>query len=338
MRVLAAVLVALSAAALAPGCDGSERPDHRGAPHARIFHEQRVGPRLLDINVRSPALGTTAMVRVMTPDGWSRGRGNRRWPVLYLLHGCCDAYQSWTRSTHIEAIPQLRQVLVVMPEAGPVGFYSNWLGSNGDRGPAWETFHLAEVTRILESDYGASRRRAVAGLSMGGLGAMAYAARHPGFFRAAASFSGLLHPLADTSLLLGLFRSFTPDPLAIWGDPARDRGVWARHDPTELAARLHGTALFVSAGDGNPGPLDKPGATGDRTEATVRRESYAFVNRLRQLGIPVHADFYGAGTHSWPYWQRELERALPQLLAALTTPRDRPATTGGRVGMRIGRA
>jgi diacylglycerol O-acyltransferase / trehalose O-mycolyltransferase len=49
----------------------------------------------------------------------------------------------------------------------------------------------------------------------------------------------------------------------------------------------------------------------------VMGESRAFVARLRRLGIPVRPDFYGPGTHDWPYWERELERALPLLRRAL---------------------
>ena len=55
----------------------------------------------------------------------------------------------------------------------------------------------------------------------------------------------------------------------------------------------------------------------DRIELTVLRESQAFVSRLRQHDIPVDTDFYGPGTHTWPYFQREFERALPTLLRAL---------------------
>ena len=273
------------------------------------MREQRIGPRLVDLTIRSPALEKTARVHLLTPAGWASRRHDQRWPVLYLLHGCCDTYKSWTRSTDVEQLPALRDVLVVMPEAGPVGFYSNWRD-----GPDWETFHIAELGRILERDYGAGAPRAVAGLSMGGLGAIDYAARHPGYFRAAASFSGVLHPLADTDFWLGLFAQFTPDPLAIWGDPGKQRDVWAAHDPTRLAARLRGTALFVSSGDGRPGPLDPPGAGRDPVEPTVLSESRAFVQSLRRLAIPVRADFYGAGRHDWPYWERELQRALPLLL------------------------
>jgi S-formylglutathione hydrolase FrmB len=39
--------------------------------------------------------------------------------------------------------------------------------------------------------------------------------------------------------------------------------------------------------------------------------------RLRELGVPATIDLYGPGTHSWPYWQRELHKAMPRILAQL---------------------
>ena len=334
--LLPATLIAV--ALLGAGCrdPGQQEERDRGREHASVIREERVGTRLVDLVIRSSALGTTAMVRLLTPDGWVDGRSPRRWPVLFLLHGCCDSYESWTRSTDIEQLPQLRDVLVVMPEAGAVGFYSNWQGTGRDDDPRWETFHLQEVRQILEQAYDAGRDRAIAGPSMGGLGAMGYTARHPELFRAAASFSGLLHPLADADFLLGLFSGHTPDPMAIWGDPVDDRAVWTRHDPTELATRLRGKALFVSAGNGRAGPLDSTARPADRIEPVVLNESRAFAARLRELGIPVTTDFYGAGTHDWPYWERELERAVPFLLgptaATHTTGMDGPCCTRSNAG------
>jgi S-formylglutathione hydrolase FrmB len=46
-------------------------------------------------------------------------------------------------------------------------------------------------------------------------------------------------------------------------------------------------------------------------------QSIALLARLRELRIPVTTDFYGPGTHTWPYWERELHRSLPMLLDAL---------------------
>jgi S-formylglutathione hydrolase FrmB len=90
--------------------------------------------------------------------------------------------------------------------------------------------------------------------------------------------------------------------------------VWEAHDPTELAGSLRGTRLYVSSGDGRPGPLDSPGSGVDRIELAVHRESRAFVRRLRDERIGLRADFYGAGTHRWPYFERSLRRALPTLV------------------------
>jgi diacylglycerol O-acyltransferase / trehalose O-mycolyltransferase len=307
MRIAAAAWVL--AALLAVGCGNGAEPGPDRAPSgAAVRAERQVAPRVLDLTVRSPALGADARVRLLTPVGWSKD--GRRWPVLYLLHGCCDTYVSWTRSTDVERLPALREVLVVMPEGGEVGFYSDWRD-----GPAWETFHVDELRRLLERDYAAGSRRAIAGLSMGGLGAIGYAARHPDMFRAAASFSGTLHPLGSPQAYLSLFAAHTDDPGAIWGDPDAHRETWEAHDPTVLAGRLRGTPLFVSSGDGRPGPYDPPGADRDAIERSVLAESRAFAAELRRLDIPVVTDFYGRGTHDWPYWERELRRALPLLLA-----------------------
>jgi S-formylglutathione hydrolase FrmB len=320
-RHVAALVVLVACVAAACGAGHESRPRTGPEPHADdgavVVAQTQVARRIVDLVIRSPALGERARVRLLTPEGWSGRRAGRTWPVLYLLHGCCDTYDSWTRDTDLARIAALRKVLVVMPTAGEVGFYSNWL-NHGRRGPpAWETFHLVELRQILERGYGAGRRRAIAGLSMGGLGAMVYAARDRGMFRAAASYSGLLHPLGDTRWMLGLFAAEAPDPLAIWGDPAEDRAQWAAHDPTELAGRLRGVRLFVASGNGDPGPYEAPGARRDPIEATTYRESRVFAARLRSLRIPLRTDFYGAGVHNWPYWQRELHRSLPLLLRAI---------------------
>ncbi|MER7443695.1 alpha/beta hydrolase [Micromonospora avicenniae] len=293
----------------------------RAADGAYVAQETVVGPRLVDLTIQSPALDTTANVRLLTPDGWEQRKRGDKWPVLYLLHGCCDSYLSWTRSTDVASIPELRSVLVVMPEAGAAGWYSDWW--NGGRGdaPAWETFHLREVRQIIERGYGAGPKRAVAGLSMGGFGALSYAARNPGMFRAAASFSGVLHPLKDASYWLPFFGRTGLDPYDLWGDPVAQRRIWEAHDPYHLAKRLRHTALFVASGDGTAGgPFDPPGVT-NSLEALIYQENVDTVERLREAGVSVETDFYGPGTHSWPYWQRELHRALPMLLDALKTGR-----------------
>jgi S-formylglutathione hydrolase FrmB len=206
---------------------------------------------------------------------------------------------------------------VVTPEGGAAGWYSDWWNHGAGGPPAWETFHLTEVRRLLERGYGAGERRVIAGLSMGGAGALTYAARHRGMFRAAASYSGVVHPLLDPYGLLDAFHQFgAVDPYAIWGDPQAQRAIWMAHDPVYLAPWFRGTGLFLSVGDGTAGPFDPPGATDDG-EAFLHQMNLVLAARLAQLRIPVTTDFYGPGTHSWPYWERELHRSLPMLLSAL---------------------
>jgi alpha-glucoside transport system permease protein len=329
-----AVTLALLTVGMA-ACTSSQAPQAVGPPDrpARVVATQTVGPRVRDLTIDSPALGRSAKVRLLLPRRFSAEPG-RRWPVLWLLHGCCDTYQSWTRSTDVEELDGLADVLVVMPEAGQVGFYSDWY-KRGQGGPSrWETFHLTELRQLLERDWRAGNRRVVAGLSMGGLGAMAYAARHPGMFRAAASYSGLLHtryqgdPLPGLRMIQDALRNFDEDPDALWGDPRRHGDLWAAHNPYDLAPRLRGVGLFVSVGNGQPGPLDGPATNGQlqQIEKALYPQNLAFVERLRQLGIPVRFDNYGPGIHNWPYWQRELHRSLPMLLEALQRPAAAPTS------------
>jgi len=216
-------------------------------------------------------------VRLLTPNGWEQRRRSDRWPVFYLLHGCCDTYDSWTRETDVE-----------------------------------------DLRRLLERGYGAGHRRVVAGLSMGGFGALSYAARNRGMFRTAGSYSGVVHPLHEgfpAGIMEGMVE-FGEDPLALWGDPVAQRRIWKAHDPHYLAERLWRTPVFLSVGDGTAGPFDPPGVL-DELEAALSFQNHAVAARFEKVGVPLRADFYGPGTHDWPYWERELHRSLLMLLGAL---------------------
>jgi S-formylglutathione hydrolase FrmB len=262
------------------------------------------------MTVRSPAIGTDVLVRLLLPSRFTSAP-DRRWPTLYLLHGCCDSYISWTRSTDIERLSRSLDALVVMPDGGTAGFYSDWVS-----GPHWETFHVQELPGLLKERFRANDRRAVVGVSMGGLGSLGYAARHPGMFTVAASFSGIVNTRlapGESQAYLGLLQSQGEDPHGLWGDPVADVDVWRAHNPYDLAAKLAGTRLYISAGSGQPGPLDTAGATFDQTESALRAENEVFVKRVRELHLDAQIDLYSPGTHNWVYWQRELHKAWPLL-------------------------
>ena len=125
----------------------------------------------------------------------------------------------------------------------------------------------------------------------------------------AASFSGVVD-------LFGALPVPQPlDPQA-FGDRVTQADRVREHDPRSLAENLRGLPLYVSWGDGQPGPLDEPGAQHDELEEQIGVGNERFVARLEELGIPVTARG-GTGTHAWPYWQRGLHEALPMLTEAL---------------------
>jgi diacylglycerol O-acyltransferase / trehalose O-mycolyltransferase / mycolyltransferase Ag85 len=275
---------------------------------AEIVASKRLDERTADLTIESPAVGDQVNVRLVLPAKYQSEK-SRRWPVLYLLHGCCDNYVSWTRSTDITKLTQDSDLIVAMPDGGAAGFYSDW-----QSGPKWETFHTIELPALLKQRYRANQVAAIAGVSMGGLGALDYAARHRGMFTVAASFSGIVHTRLSRNTSQGyleLVQSEGEDPLALWGDPRADVEIWKQHNPYDLAPQLKGVRLFISAGNGQPGPLDSAGTSEDQTEIALRAENQAFADRVRKVGLNVEINLYKPGTHNWVYWQRELHRAWP---------------------------
>lgn len=314
-RTLAAATIVT--AALAPALPASAAP----RTGAEVVAVTQVADRQIDLAVRSAALGGKVVnVRLLTPDGWTPG--GRRFPTLWLLHGCCGTtgYRSWTTFTDLATIAGVRKALVVMPEAGQQAAHSDWWNYGNGGAPAWETFHTSELPGLLESDWGASRSRAIAGMSMGGQGALLYAARKPGMFRAAASYSGPVNPLYNSesvTRLLSVFGYGGVDARRIWGDPVRQRGIWQAHDSYYLANRLTSLPVYLSCGNGTAGPLDPAGSTSP-TEADFNRQNHALAGRIRALGgTRLTTHLYGPGNHYWAYAKRELHLSLPMLLRAI---------------------
>jgi S-formylglutathione hydrolase FrmB len=279
---------------------------------ARIITVTTVDARIRDLTIDSPAVGRIVKVRLLVPSGFD-AQPSTRWPVLYLLDGGPSLYADWTSFMGAEALTAPTNLLVVTPDAG-IGYYSDWWNGGAGGPPAWETFHLVELRQLLERNWHAGDKRAIAGYSMGGYGAMEYAARQPGMFLFAGSYSGPLDPIHGT----GDYPYQVPN---LWGYPMAQAEVWKAHDPTGNAAGLRGTALYVAYGNGQPGPLDNghasyvdPAGDGERN---IAAESAGFVQRLGELKIPVTVYAYGNGTHSFPYMQRDFERSLPLILKAL---------------------
>jgi S-formylglutathione hydrolase FrmB len=309
-RVAAALLgLVVSCLAAAPAA---------GSVALREVGERRIDRRLMELTLRSDALPAPTRVRVLLPSGYGTSP-RRRYPVLYLLHGALNDQAAWTQQGDAERLTARYGLIVVMPDSGTTGGYADWYNNGRGGPPRWETYHINQLLPFIDRRFRTVQRRtgrAIAGLSMGGFGAMSYAARHPDLFAAAASFSGAV----DTNNPLDI--AVTPE--SVFGPRSTQEIRWRGHNPWDLAGNLNGMRLIVRTGNGRPGG---PFGGGDVVEQVVHDMSVSFHQRLQRLGIAHLWDDYGPGGHSWPYWQRDLRRTLPDLMRVFSHPRGRPART-----------
>lgn len=283
-----------------------------------VLREDEVVPHIVDVTLRSATVDRDVTIRLVTPEGWDP-LADRRWPTLYLLHGGDDGPACWTEQTDVVARVVDSGVLVVMPDGGKAGFFTDWRAADRHGTvPRWETCYADELPELIESRYGGSPRRAVAGVSMGGYAAVTWAARRPGRYAAVASYSGLLHVTRPgVGLLLhGYLLSVGERMTRMWGTRWRHRRRWADNDPCLLAAGLAGTPVFLAAGNGTR-PLGQPRAPFERIyERLIGPLSLDLARAMRAHGLPVELS-YGDGTHSWPSWRRAFAQSWPHLTDVL---------------------
>ncbi len=145
----------------------------------------------------SETLEIAVTVNVILPNGYKVGDGTK---TLYLLHGLSDDHSCWCRYTSIERYAREKNIAVVMPAVNR-SFYLNC-----ELGNYW-TYVSEELPRVIRDTFGLSDKREdnfVAGLSMGGYGAMRHALLLPERYFAAGSFSGAFNVeefMGDSSLV-----------------------------------------------------------------------------------------------------------------------------------------
>lgn len=287
------------------------------APDPQLLGTKQLDPRLQELTLRTPELAAPTHVRVLLPTGYASQR-KRRYPVLYLLHGASGSQADWTAQGDAEALTAKLPLIVVMPDGGSGGFYTDWF-NNGKLGdPRWETWHIKRLIPFVDRRYRtrpSRSARAIAGLSMGGFGTFSYAARHPDLFTAALSMSGAV----DITLAPGVIDSISSSDGgpsgSLWGPYETQQVRWRAHNPLDLAENLRGLALWLRTGNGQPGGPLGGGPNIDAIEAGVNAMAKNVHRRLRRLRIGHVFDDYGAGQHLWPYWTRDLRETLPAIMA-----------------------
>ncbi|HEY3103266.1 MAG TPA: alpha/beta hydrolase family protein [Pyrinomonadaceae bacterium] len=142
------------------------------------------------IQFHSTLTGKTLPYSVILPPHYRRSL-TTRYPVLYLLHGLMGHYTDWVTKTNVADYAAQYRIIVVTPE-GNDGWYTDSATVPSDK---YESYFMKELIpdvqkryRTIETRYG----RAVAGLSMGGYGAVKFGLKYPESFVFAASISGSL--------------------------------------------------------------------------------------------------------------------------------------------------
>jgi S-formylglutathione hydrolase FrmB len=284
------------------------------AAEPQVIDQRTVAPRTLELTVRTDALAEPTRLRVVVPQGYS-GASGRRWPTVYLLHSAFGDYRAWTDAMAIASLAGDFPAIFVMPDGGRGGFYSDWWNGGAGGPPEWERYHVRELVPLIDSIFRtrADRTgRVLLGGSMGGLGAMSYAARHPDLFAGAVSISGAVdtnywagNPIVTTGPAVEL-----RPPASVYGPRLTEEVRWRAHNPVDLAENLRGLHLQVRTYNGLPGN----GHDGwDFTERVVHEMSVSFHNRLDQLRIPHQWADYGPGGHTIDYARVEVVDALNQL-------------------------
>lgn len=137
---------------------------------------------IFQIEYFSQQLQTETPIAIATP----RFHQPKEFQVLYLLHGMLDGHSSWLRQTGIERFIEQTNLMVVMPFAG------RSLYTDMKMGGQYFSYITQELPQYIEGLFSTQEKSFVAGLSMGGYGAMKWALSQPDKFLAAGSFSGAL--------------------------------------------------------------------------------------------------------------------------------------------------
>jgi S-formylglutathione hydrolase FrmB len=250
---------------------------------------------LLRCDFFAETLGLSTSMTVILPQETSRqiglsGATREDVPVLYLLHGLSDDDTIWTRRTSIERYVAPLGIAVVMPQV-----HQSFYADEAHGMPFW-TFLTEELPQLVQGLFRTSTQREdtfVAGLSMGGYGAMKWALREPHRFAAAASLSGALglsdgYGDDDPWIRSVITRAFGDVPLTGSGNDVRH--LLRTADPATLPA------LYVGCG----------------TDDFLHGESVAFIEDARTAGVDITTGL-GKGDHDWEYWDHAIQDVLAWL-------------------------
>ena len=262
--------------------------------------------RVETVRLQSKIVNASLPYNVILPADYDTSPRDVHYAVLYLLHGLTGHYSDWTTKTNIAQYASAYRLIIVTPE-GNDGWYTDSSTVPTDK---YETYILQELIpdvqrryRTLEGRYA----RAIAGLSMGGYGAIKFGLKSPETFAFAASLSGAF----------GITRLSEKEVPASWQPSLRLFGPLGSetrkaNDLFEIieklsAAQIKSLPYFYFDCGTEDSPLIFP-----------------YNRQLAQLmfdkKIP-HEYRQMPGGHSWGYWDRQVQEVLRITVQSLRVPR-----------------
>lgn len=250
-------------------------------------------PRIAAGHINGKAVAAQLPYQVLLPIDYYKSE--KRYPVLYLLHGLRDHYTAWLSKTNLADFAEKYELIIVTPE-GNDGWYSN---NVSDANQKYEDYVIKELIPEIDSRFRtiADRHgRAIAGLSMGGYGALKLGIKYGSRFAFAGSLSGALKATQWKQDDLKRFPTLYDELKKIFGEennPSR-----AENDPYELIKNAKGALPYFYIDCG--------------TSDFLISNSREFVALLAEKKFPYEYREL-PGEHNWAYWNKQI-KALLQVL------------------------
>ncbi len=245
---------------------------------------------LLD-SVYSSATDSYRKFNLILPKDYEQSE--ERYPVLYLLHGYGGGHYDWINKTRLISFLEDLKLIVVLPEAGNSWYVNSPFYKNRN----YEDFIIKELIPFVERKYRViSTRfgRAIAGLSMGGYGAVKFGLKYPSYFYLVGSFSGAFNwsELMDRSKY-----SVAQSIIEAFGEKRSEH--WLRNDVFALVDSLTNKThpyFYISCGND------------DEVEGLLNsNREFVKLAHSRNIRYEYHEL---PGGHNWSFWNSEIKNFL----------------------------
>ncbi len=234
--------------------------------------------------------------RVILPINYNSEK-DKKFTVLYLLHGLTGHYDNWANNTKLTDYAKNYNYIIVMPE-GDNGWYTDSASVPNDK---YESYIVQELIPKIDKDYRTISdrdHRAIAGLSMGGYGSIKFGLKYPEMFVLVGSFSGALQAASLNEKMLGNnWKSLTDSIMSVYG--ADDSPTRKENDVFKLVSEMPAEKMknlpFIYLDCG--------------TEDGLITTNHEFAALLLEKKIP-HEFRELPGVHDWKFWNAEIKEFL----------------------------